>query len=156
MSGFSKVFIKSTEQQGTEFWVIDLPGGSQKPGAEIILYLLKNGVNQFWELRDTGEQSNGVHYYNIISNASGQALTVTATPGAGVGARVFQAGLGNFDTQKWAIGPGLANTFIVNKFSGLVLDIQGGNLSLGTPIITFTRNSSTNDGNQRWDVFEVS
>src|SRR6516162_10206280 len=147
MSGFSKVFIKSTEQQGTEFWVIDLPGGSQKPGAEIILYLLNNGVNQFWELRDTGEQSNGVHYYNIISNASGQALTVTATPGAGVGARVFQAGLGNFDTQKWGIS-NFSDTIIFNKFSGLVLDIQANNFQNGTPIITYTDNPGA--VNQRW------
>jgi hypothetical protein len=60
------------------------------------------------------------HYYYIISKASGQALTVTATPGAGVGARVFQAGLGHWDTQKWGIS-NFNDTIIFNKFSGLVL-----------------------------------
>lgn len=153
MSGLNKVLIKAFEQAGNEWRVIDLPGGTKKPGAGIILYAQTNGVNQHWELRDTGEQNNnGVHYYNIISHASGLALTVTAQRGAGVGAQVFQAGLGPWDTQKWAIGSG--DTFIVNKFSGLVLDIQGDNLSLGTPIITYTQNP-VNNANQRWEIFEV-
>ena len=152
MSSFPNVRIHSETEMDGKRWVIDLPAGSQKPGAEIILYVLQNGVNQHWELRDTGEHTDAGHYYYIISKASGQALTVTATPGAGVGARVFQEGLGHWDTQKWGIS-NFSDTIIFNKFSGLVLDIQANNFQNGTPIITYTDNPGA--VNQRWTIFEV-
>lgn len=154
MSGWSNVLIQNATEMHGNRWVIDLPGGSQTPGAEIILYVQNNGVNQHWELQDSGQHTNVGRYYYIISRASGQALTVTGTPGAGVGARVFQAGLGHWDTQKWQINSTPADTFIVNKFSGLALDIQGNNFQNGTPIITYPKNPG-GTVNQRWAISEV-
>jgi hypothetical protein len=57
MSSLANVRIHSETEMFGNRWVIDLPAGSQKPGAEIILYVLNNGVNQHWELRDTGEHT---------------------------------------------------------------------------------------------------
>jgi hypothetical protein len=155
MSGWNNVLIHSITEMFGNRWVIDLPGGSQTPGAQIILYTQNNGVNQHRQLHDTGEHTNVGRYYYIISKASGQALTETATPGARVGARVFQEGLGHLDSQKWQINtttPG--DTFIVNKFSGLVLDIQGNNFQAGTPIITYPENPG-GTVNQRWTIIAV-
>ena len=153
ISSWINVHIESVAEMFDRRWVIDLPGGSQAPGAEIALFELNNEINQHWELRDTGEHTGLGHYYYIISKASGQALTATAISEAGAGAQVFQEVLGHRDTQKWGIS-NFNDTMIFNKFSGLVLDIQGNDFRSGTPIITYPENPE-GTVNQRWKITEV-
>jgi hypothetical protein len=122
--------------------VLDVPGGSTDPFAPIIIYQANGGDNQLWNIKPV-DWAEG--FFWIGNKKSQLVLTVPDTPGG----QVFQEGINGQDTQLWrfvrdnnvAVVP---VSFVVNKHSGLVLDVRGGGIGDGTPVIHYQQNGGSN------------
>jgi hypothetical protein len=147
------------------FRALDIRGASKDAFAPAIIYpkdefLGGGGDNQKFELRLTGEHDTaGNPFVWIIAKHSGMALTVPFSPRFDKGVQVFQQPLitnapgGEGDVQKWLQTLAFTDTFgtnffiYANKWSSLVLDVQGSVMQDGTPVIQW---SQTNNDNQLW------
>lgn len=103
---------------------MDVSGGSQSPGAQVIDYPWDGGANQHWYFDSLGD---GLAY--IVNENSGQCLTVPgsdSTPGApiqqwpcdGQAEEMWQMNV----VQQNLLGPTM---YIVNAYDGLVVDGAG-------------------------------
>ncbi|BDI32060.1 hypothetical protein CCAX7_41110 [Capsulimonas corticalis] len=91
---------------------------------------------------------NNSHYYRIVDNSSGLALSVSGGSSAS-GAQVVQAAPGTGYEQQWSFSyQGNGYYLIFNRKSGLALDVAAPVLARGSNIIQSTLNSSAS--NQQW------
>jgi hypothetical protein len=139
---------------------LDIRGASKDGFAPAILFSSNGGDNQMFELRPTGEtDAAGNNFVWIIAKHSGMALSVPLEPRFDKGAQVFQEPLltgapgREGDVQKWLQSPGPRGQGIIfgNKWSSLVLDVQGSSTNDNTPIIQWDQ---TNNPNQLWFLFQ--
>ncbi|MCY9656816.1 RICIN domain-containing protein [Paenibacillus chondroitinus] len=99
--------------------------------------------------------SNAV--YRIVNTGSGKALGVGSSLNSG--AAVTQRTSADAADQQWIIDDlGLGNYKLINKFSGLALDVNGGSAAEGAPIVqgTDTETSASLPGkNQQWKMADT-
>jgi len=122
--------------------VLDVPGGSTVSGTGIIVYTWNGGDNQLWAIQPAPNNPG----FSVFRNKKSQLL-LTVPPVAG--GQVIQVADNGQDTQLWRFvptGDGLSN-YVINKHSGLVLDVKGVNAWDGTPVIHYKQN---NGANQQW------
>jgi hypothetical protein len=63
------------------------------------------------------------------------------------GTNIVAATLSSSDTQLWNF---TSDKFIVNKASGLALDVSGGNVVSGNPVVVWTKKALASAANQLW------
>jgi len=124
--------------------VLDVPGGNTAPFTPIIIYQPNGGDNQLWNFEPVLDDPG---FFWIGNKKSQLLLTAPTNPGG----QVFQLGNNASDLQMWQFVP--ANdvlrraNYIVNKHTGLVLDIKGDTIENGTPVIQYQLNHGKN---QQW------
>jgi hypothetical protein len=119
--------------------VLDLEGGSNNPGARIIVNRMHGGPNQRWMLDSEGfirSQLNGM-VLDIAHGRSHAGASVIAYP---------QKFTDNMN-QKWFFKRG----FIVSQFNGLALSISG-NRSQGAALVVDNKmkRGAGKKSHQRW------
>ncbi len=133
--------------------VLDVSGGSTAPGAKVIQYSVTGGANQRWDVRPT---AGGSHIVNVKSQyclqtngIAGAQLSVTYCNDAN------PRQVWNFSAPRFGvIDP--AHPFyyrsggILNPYTGLRVDVQGGGRLNGTPIIGWPQNSSDSQSFVYW------
>jgi hypothetical protein len=131
---------------GDPDWVLDIAG--KNPGDGIMLNGQVEQDSQYWDIF-TAQGDPG--YFHIGNKLTQLVISVPAIRGDE--ARVFLSGLGPWDTQKWRFEPGIHGNYVINKFSGLVLDVEHANYAQGTSIIQYLRNGGLN---QQWGTMSPS
>jgi hypothetical protein len=130
---------------------LDVPNSDTRAGIFIQLYPYRSQANQLWRVR---RQADG--FYKITNVNSGLALDVpNGSLASGVAIQQFTPH--NGDNQRWRFdfnpaisGPGLTRPAfyrIVNKRSGLRLDVPNGDYSAHQLVQQYTPNSGWN---QTW------
>ena len=124
--------------------VLDDPGFSSSPGAQIIQWSLNGGSNQKWYFT-----ANGSGYYTIRNGSSGLYL---ADPGGASanGTKLEQLAADGYDSQLWSLSISGSGYVITNKASGLVVDDSGYSLTAGTGMQVWT---ATGSSNQAWLIY---
>lgn len=120
---------------------LDLYYGSKEDGANILQYTYNGYQNQKWYLQSL---NNG--YFKIINAASGKALDGAGTS---AGANVQQWSFGNGENQQWSIQKVNGNYKIINRKSGLALDVSGASKSDNANVLQWNYKGSNN---QLWRV----
>jgi hypothetical protein len=136
---FFTINVKTGFRGGPEF-VLDVAGASTEPGAGIIIDQFNGGDNQWWSITAVADG-----FFWIVNKKSRCFLSA---PGSSEG-QVFQSQTNAEDTQLWRFmptGDGATN-YVVNKHSGLVLDVERAEFTNGTAVIQFPRNNGVN---QQW------
>jgi hypothetical protein len=126
--------------------VLDVPAFSNLPGTLIEQWSLNGGTNQQWQV----VPYNGNHYV-IMNTNSNQVLDVpdfSTSEGTLIEQWPFNGG----DNQLWDLYPVYPGTnrqifYIVNVYSGLVLDLPGGSTDQGEYIEQWPFNGGAN---QQW------
>lgn len=130
----------------SENMCLDVPNSSSDNFAQIQIWE-DNGTNaQRWEISDCGSG-----YYKITAICSGKCLD-DAGWSRDSGTKMIQYDWKNNDNQLWEIS-GSGDYFeIKNKYSGLYLDVEGGNSSCGTKCQQWEQNGTSA---QRWRLVKM-
>jgi sucrose-6-phosphate hydrolase SacC (GH32 family) len=122
----------------------DVTSVSIKNGALIIQWLDNGGINQQWQLLDTGSG-----YYKIINRNSGKLLDVTG--GSTVdGAQIIQWQDNGGNNQQWQLlNAGSGYYKIINRNSGKLLDVTGGSTENSAQLI---QSSDSGETHQQWQI----
>ena len=130
---------------------LNIRGASTAEGAQVICFPYEDQSggsfrdNELFELRATGEKSDGADYVYIIAKISGMAVTAPLSGKAGD--QVIQAILAGAENQKWLqFSPNGGHGLIFkNKRSGLVLDASLSSNDPGfLPVIVWPENDGDN------------
>lgn len=136
-----------TIQSSNKQYVVDIAGGSRKSGANAQLYSSnKTGAQRFYFHND------GQGYYWITTIGSGKAIAA-ANYDVVSGANVVQSDYANSNLQKWAISYSGGSLMLINKATGLVLDVAGGQFKNRTNVQIWERN---NTASQKFTLSETS
>lgn len=122
----------------------DVASRSTEDGAEIIQWACHGGINQQWELRDSGGD-----YYRIVSQSSGKCLDVDAVSTAD-NAPIIQWTCGDGANQQWQLreaGEGYYE--VVARHSGKCLDVAGSSTADSARLRQF---SCTGGSSQQWEL----
>jgi hypothetical protein len=126
---------------------LDDSGGSYAAGNGIIQWTWNGGHNQDWYVLPTDSG-----YAQIVNRMTGQCLSEFG----GAGGQVVQYPCYGWAQQQWYLGvyPGQNLNYtghtVTNRWSGLVLDVNGGSTSAGAAIDTWYYNGNWN----QWFTFE--
>jgi len=114
---------------------VDVPGGSTRPGANLIAFRCHSGSNQLWQFI---RQPSG--FYEIANQHSQQCFELPNSSGAD-GTPVEQAGCFDFTSEEWEARFVFFKTipvyqFVNQAFPWLCLALgNGGSAVNGTPIV---------------------
>ena len=117
-----------------ENYALDVVKKSKSPGAKVQLYKIHAGTNQRWRIEG-----------NVITNVN-SGLVLDIEGGEKQGGRLMQYHDHNGTNQRFFFHP---DGSIRSTSGELCLDIQGGKVKNGTPIISWVSN---NQSNQKWKV----
>ncbi len=126
--------------------VLDLSGADTKAGGAVVQWDWNNGNNQKW-----GFDLISPGYYQIINLNSGLCLS-----DGPAGSQVTQQSCQDDARFEWKVDPvqnRSGDYVIVNKASGLVLDVNGASTSRGAKIVLWYRNDQNN---QIWHLCELT
>ncbi|WP_143872593.1 RICIN domain-containing protein [Catenovulum sediminis] len=113
--------------------VLDVSGGSQANGANIIQYSQNGNDNQLWDVTDRG---NGL--YSIISVASNKSIEVYNFD-ASDGANIVQWDYWGGPTQLWSLDSlSNGNYGVINNFSGKAVEVYNFSTANGANIAQWT------------------
>ncbi|MEV4313655.1 RICIN domain-containing protein [Actinocrispum sp. NPDC049592] len=114
----------------------DINGGSTAAGAALIQWSVTGGLNQQFDFLDSGGG-----YYRIRARHSGLVLQVA---GSGSGADVTQQPDANTANEQWRVVDQGGSVSLVNRLSGLALDVWGASTADGTRISQYAVNGNAN------------
>lgn len=115
---------------------VDIANGSKSNGANAQLYSFNGTQAQKFYFK-----SDGKGYYTITAIGSAKVLTAENASPIG-GNNVQQAAYTGADIQKWALYGSLNKLEIVNKATGLALDVSDGTFSNGSNLQGYYRNNT--------------
>ncbi|MCX2951758.1 glycoside hydrolase family 2 TIM barrel-domain containing protein [Lentzea sp. NEAU-D7] len=117
--------------------LVDINGGSASAGATAIQWTATGGLNQVFDFLDSG----GGHY-RVRARHSGLVLQVA---GSGTGADITQQPDSNSPAQQWqVVDHGLGVISLVNRQSGLAMDVWQASTADGARISQWTTGSGLN------------
>jgi hypothetical protein len=120
---------------------LDLPGGRTDDGVQVIQYDCHGGINQQWNIEDTGDAR-----YRLVSRMSGKCIAIDAADDA-VGGHIVESQCGSFRNQLWALESASDGYVLRNVANPLCLDVPGASLANGAKLIAWSCNGATN---QTW------
>lgn len=121
--------------------VVDVPQASTANGTGLVHYMANGGANQAWQLTLARDG------YYVLTNKHSLKVMEVRDWSRTAGAAVDQwDGFGN-DNQLWSIVPVAQYYKLVNKHSGLVLDL--GNAGGGTALV---QSADTGAASQQWSI----
>lgn len=113
---------------------VDVQGASPANGTNVWLWDSVTSPHQIITVKHLGGGS-----YTLVHKATGNSIDATsAEPGANVNAYALHGAV----NQQWILKPNGDSFEIVNRHSGLVLDIAGGKIAQGTNIQLWEANNS--------------
>lgn len=115
---------------------LDIKGASKAHAANVQLYKGNGSQAQKFHF-----ESDGNGYYVVTVIGSGKVLSVknaSVIPGN----NVMQTNYSGSNTQKWAVHEAADGIVLVNKATGLAVDIAGAKYANGTNIQAYKRNNS--------------
>jgi hypothetical protein len=125
-------------------FALDITGYSTSSGANVQLYRFFGTDNQLFAVTWLG---NG--YYKIIGSGSGLAVSSAASSGSN-GIEVVQLAYDGSAAQQWAIVKSGTSYLLINRATGLRLDVQGGYAGSTVDVWTWTKSDNNNGRGQRW------
>lgn len=145
--------------------VMDVSGGSQVPGTQVIQWTMNSGnqwyaalgPNQQWILPTNGDVDGGTGAIRNVN--SGQCIETDGIAGHAVyqarcnGSALQQWRLELFHQWNWADFTIDSHFRVVNPATGLLLDVYHASQNRGASIIVWYRNGGDN---QSWDVTSIS
>lgn len=129
--------------------VVDVANGGANFGGSIIQYTSHNGYNQMWEFKSYPPITSFYEFQNhnsgLVADVSGGSSTM--------GGQLIQYTNHNGANQQWIILPagthnGTPIYQIMNRNSGLIMDVNGASDSAGASIIQWAQHSGLN---QMWE-----
>jgi Ricin-type beta-trefoil lectin domain-like len=144
--------VAITTDVSGDYLVLDVEGGSTRPGAGVIQWYGHFGANQRWNFV---EMANG--HQRIVNQKSGMCLTTDGVAGH----RLFQWYCNGDAGQEWRgsipnkFSPNIVDTGyrLINPVSGLAVDIAGGNAWAGARAIGWYPNGGANQSFHYYQLF---
>ncbi|SDD69654.1 glycosyl hydrolase family 95 catalytic domain-containing protein [Glycomyces harbinensis] len=119
----------------------DISGASTAAGAALVQWPTNNGNNQQFDFVDAG-----AGYWRIRARHSGLVLQVSGT---GTGADITQQPTSSATSQQWQVVDHNGTVSLVNRHSGLAMDVWSASTADGARISQWNR---TGTANQRFEL----